>query len=136
MCRAGQEAAVLPNRPVGEVRGRGDGGGGGACELAKTIADAKQEVETLTGKLEEEKAEKSGLEGDLVKHKEDRTAATADLEKATALRTKEASENEADLADQQTNFDAISSAIPALEKGMGASSLLQTNPSLKPQLRK
>jgi len=101
---------------------------GGAEELAKTIADAKQEVETLTGKLEEEKAEKSGLEGDLVKHKEDRTAATADLEKATALRDKEAAENAADLADQETNFGAVSSAIPALEKGMGASSLLQTTP--------
>jgi len=104
---------------------------GGAEELAKTIADAKQEVETLTGKLEEEKAEKSGLEGDLVKHKEDRTAATADLEKATALRDKEAAENAADLADQETNFGAVSSAIPALEKGMGASSLLQTTPLAK-----
>jgi len=109
---------------------------GGAEELTKTIADAKQDVETLTGKLEEEKAEKSGLEGDLVKHKDDRTGATADLAKATALRSKEQGENEADLADQEANYAAVSGAIPALEKGMGASSLLQANPSMKPQLKK
>merc|ERR1719379_1993051 len=109
---------------------------GGAEELEKTIADAASEVETLSGKLEEEKAEKSGLEGDLVKHKADLAAATADLEKAQALRSKEQAENEADLADQETNYGAVSSAIPALEKGMGASSLLQTQPSLKPQLVK
>jgi len=109
---------------------------GGAEELQKTIADAASDVQTLSGKLEEEKAEKSGLEGDLVKHKADAAAATADLEKAQALRSKEQAENEADLADQETNFGAVSGAIPALEKGMGASSLLQAQPSLKPQLAK
>jgi len=109
---------------------------GGAEELSKTIADAAQDVETLSGKLEEGKAEKSGLEQDLVKHKADMAAATADLEKATALRNKEQAENEADLADQETNFAAVSGAIPALEKGMGASSLLQANPSMKTDLKK
>jgi len=109
---------------------------GGAEELQKTIADAASDVETLTGKLEEEKAEKSGLEGDLVKHKADLAAATADLEKAQALRSKEQAENEADLADQETNYGAVSSSIPALEKGMGASSLLQTSPTMKSGLTK
>jgi len=109
---------------------------GGEEELQKTIADAAADVATLTGKLEEEKAEKSGLEGDLVKHKADMAAATADLEKATALRGKESEENAADLADQETNYASVSGAIPALEKGMGAASLLQANPSLKPGLKK
>jgi len=107
---------------------------GGAEELAKTSADAGSAAESLSSKAEEETAEKAGLEGDLTKHEADRTAATSDLAKATAIRGKENSEYEADMADQKANYESISGAIPALETSLGASSFLQS-PGKK-QLRK
>jgi hypothetical protein len=101
---------------------------GGKEELEKTSADSAQAIETLTSQAEEQTAEKTGLEGDLKKHEEERTSATADLAKATAIRGKENADYETSLADQKSNFQAISGAIPALEKGMGgAASLLQQN---------
>jgi len=109
---------------------------GGEEQLTKTIADAASTIETASGKLEEDKAQKAGLEGDLVKHKSDRVAAQADLDKATAIRGKESAEYDAEVADQKSNYDAISGAIPALEKGMGASSLLQSDATMGPRLKK
>jgi hypothetical protein len=110
---------------------------GGAEELAKTSADAGSAAESLASKAEEEKAEKSGLEGDLEKHTSDRSAAESDLAKATAIRGKESSEYEADIADQKSNYDAISGAIPALESASGASaSAFLQSPDNKKQLRR
>merc|ERR1719281_836216 len=97
----------------------------GAEELEKTAADSTSQAETLKSQFEEGTAEKAGLEEDLVKHKSDRVTAQQDLDKATAIRTKESAEYDTDLADQETNYASISGAIPALEKGMGASSLIQ-----------
>merc|ERR1719298_130542 len=74
---------------------------GGEEELTKTSADAAAAAESLASKAEEDKAAKAGLEGDLTKHTTDRTAATDDLAKATAIRGKEASDYEADIADQK-----------------------------------
>merc|ERR1719272_1120043 len=92
---------------------------GGKEELEKTSADSAQAAESLSSQAEEQKAEKSGLDGDLKKHQDDRAGANADLAKATALRGKENADYEASLADQKANFQAISGAIPSLEKGMG-----------------
>merc|ERR1719160_2170884 len=107
---------------------------GGEEELTKTSADAGAAAESLASKAEEDKAAKAGLEGDLTKHGTDRTAATDDLAKATAIRGKESAEYEADIADQKTNYESISGAIPALEGSM-ASSFLQS-PANKKQLRR
>jgi hypothetical protein len=109
---------------------------GGAEELAKTSADAGSQAESLASKAEEEKAEKAGLEGDLAKHQTDRTTATSDLAKATAIRGKESSEYDADIADQKTNYDAISGAIPALETGMGGASAFLQAPGNKQNLKR
>jgi len=100
---------------------------GGAEELKKSIADAAMTIESSSAAEKEQTAEKAGLEQDLIKHKSDRVSAGDDLEKATAIRGKENAEYETDLADQKTNYAAISSAIPALEKGMGGASLIQSN---------
>jgi hypothetical protein len=108
----------------------------GKEELQKTAADSRSQAATLKSQLEEGTAEKAGLEGDLVKHKSDRVAAQQDLDKATALRGKESAEYDVDLADQETNYKAISGAIPALEKGMGASSLIQATGNDKTKLKK
>jgi len=108
----------------------------GKEELEKTAADAKSSAETLKSQYEEGTAEKAGLEQDLVKHKSDREGATSDLEKATALRGKESSEYDADLADQESNFASISGAIPALEKGLGAASLIQASGNDKSKFKR
>jgi len=100
---------------------------GGEEELKKSIAEADATIETSTAAEKEQSAEKAGLEQDLIKHKSDRVAAGDDLEKATSIRGKESAEYETDMADQKTNYASISGAIPALEKGMGGASLIQSN---------
>merc|ERR1719473_282903 len=94
-------------------------------DLGKAEADAKAKAEEMTAKLKSEEAEKSQLEQELVDHKSDRETAKADLDGATTLREKEAAELAATKADSETNIASLSSAIPAIEKGMSASSLLQ-----------
>jgi len=95
-------------------------------DLAKSVADAKQKAGELAAKLKAETAEKSTNEQELSDHKSDREAAIKDLADATAIREKENAEFKATDADMKTNLKAMDSAIPALEKGMGASSFLQT----------
>jgi hypothetical protein len=95
-------------------------------DLSKSIADAKAKASELAAKLKAEEAEKSSTAQELIDHKKDREAATKDLAEATAIREKEKAESEETTTDMQTNIDAMAGAIPALEKGMGASSLLQT----------
>jgi len=94
-------------------------------DTAKAEADAKAKSEEMTAKLKSEEAEKSQLEQELVDHKSDRETAKSDLAEATTLREKEAAEFAAMKADSETNIASLASAIPAIEKGMGAASLLQ-----------
>jgi len=94
-------------------------------DLGKAEADAKAKSEEMAAKLKSEEAEKSQLEQELVDHKSDRETAKSDLAEATTLREKEAAEFSAMKADSETNIASLASAIPAIEKGMGAASLLQ-----------
>merc|ERR1719456_735428 len=94
--------------------------------LGKAIEDGKAKIEELTAKQKSEEAEKSQNEQDLIQHKKDREAAAADLSEATSIREKEAKEFAEEKADSETNIKAMAGAIPALEKGMGGASLLQT----------
>jgi len=94
-------------------------------DLGKAEADAKAKSEEMTAKLKSEEAEKSQLEQELVDHKSDRETAKSDLAEATTLREKEAAEFAAAKAESETNIASLASAIPAIEKGMGAASLLQ-----------
>merc|ERR1719281_550083 len=91
----------------------------------------KVKIEGYASAVEQEKAEKAQLEQDLVKHEADKAGAIADLEKSTALRSKEKAEFDEDLADQETNLAGVSSAIPALEKGMGGAAFVQLPVSKK-----
>merc|ERR1719335_291386 len=93
--------------------------------MDKAGADAKAAIEELGAKLKSEEAEKSQIEQELVDHKKDRETAKADLAEATTLREKEKAEFDAMKADSETNIAAMSSAIPAIEKGMSGAALLQ-----------
>merc|ERR1719181_644450 len=94
-------------------------------DLGKAEADAKAKSEEMSAKLKSEEAEKSQLEQELVDHKTDRETAKSDLAEATTLREKETAEFSAMKADSETNIAFLTSAIPAIEKGMGAASLLR-----------
>jgi len=94
-------------------------------ELAATAAKATSEIKELSSKIEEETAEKSQLEEELKSHKKDKAAAETDLDKATTIREKEQSDQEAAIEEGKFNSAALGKAIPALEKGASAASLVQ-----------
>merc|ERR1719409_1297861 len=98
----------------------------GESDLAKAIDSAKAKIEELSSKHEAETAEKSQIDQELVDHKSDREGAQKDVAEATAIRNKEKAEYEATAADSAANINALSGALPALEKGMGGAALLQT----------
>merc|ERR1719265_1802317 len=98
---------------------------GGTDGLKKAIADANAQAEQLSAQLKSEEAEKSQIGQDLGGHKQDRENAKADIEEATVLRNKEEAAYAAEKADSESNIAAMSTAIPALEKGMGGAALLQ-----------
>jgi len=100
--------------------------GGSGSELTTSIEVGKAKIEELTAKVKSEEAEKVQLTQELVDHKTDREAAKSDLAEATTLREKEKAEFDAMSADAKTNIAGLASAIPAIEKGMGAASFLQT----------
>merc|ERR1719352_1037456 len=66
------------------------------------------------------------LDQELVQHKLDREKAKGDLEQATSIREKEHAEYAAATGDLDTNLQAMTAAVAALEKGMGESFLQST----------
>ena len=75
--------------------------------------------------LKEAIATKAQLEQELVDHRKDRAAAKDSIATATAIREKEHKEYSKEAAEVSANVNALSQAIPAIEKGM-AGSFLQT----------
>jgi peptidoglycan hydrolase CwlO-like protein len=98
----------------------------GGSTLEKSIADAENKIPQLESAIKETGANLLQLKADVKSHKEDRADAEADMKKATALRKKEAAAYAKYSSDANTNLEAMSKAIAALEKGMGGA-FLQTN---------
>jgi chromosome segregation ATPase len=99
---------------------------GNTDNLTKAGEEAAAAIEELTAKVKAETAEKEQVAEELKQHKADRADAKEDLAKASKIRSKENAEYLAAAGDTKTNMDATSKAITALEKGMGASSFIQT----------
>jgi hypothetical protein len=97
----------------------------GSGDLAKTAEGAKAKIDETSATLETDTAEKATLDQELVEHKADREGATKDQAEAQAIRSKENEEYAATAAESKANIGSLSGAIPALEKGMGAASLMQ-----------
>jgi len=95
-------------------------------ELGKSIAEAEDKIPQLESTIKEGTEQKTQLEDELVAHKSDRAAAEEAIGKATAMREKEAKSFAKEEAESKSNLDALSKAIPAIEKGMGGA-FLQTN---------
>jgi len=92
--------------------------------LGKSIADAEAKIPQLESEIKEAAALKEQLEADLVKAKSDRADAKEALATAKALREKEAAAFAAETGELKSNIDALSKAIPAIEKGIAG--FLQT----------
>jgi len=92
--------------------------------LGKSIADAEAKIPQLEAEIKEAAALKEQLEADLEKAKSDRADAKEALAKAKALREKEAAAFAAETGELKSNIDALSKAIPAIEKGIAG--FLQT----------
>merc|ERR550537_913066 len=108
---------------------------GNTGEMQKSVEEAAQRITELKAKLESSIAEKAQLDGELLGHKQDREAANQDLAKATAIREKEHAEYLELTGESKENLDAMTSAIAALEKGMGGG-FLQSKTSLMDRLHK
>jgi chromosome segregation ATPase len=93
--------------------------------LAKGISDAKTKITQLESEIKESVELKAQLEGELEQHQTDRAAAKEAMAKATAIREKEAAAFAKESSTDASNIDALSKAIPAIEKGM-AGGFLQT----------
>jgi len=98
----------------------------GAGSLDASIQTAAAAIESLTGKIATEKAQKSQSEQEVVQHKTDRTEAEKTIKESTAMREKEANEFAATSGELKANVEAMTGALAALRKGLGAS-LLQTS---------
>jgi len=95
-------------------------------ELSKAIEDAETKIPQLESDIKEAEETKVKLEGDITKAQTDRTAAKDAMAKATAMRQKE---NQAFLKESgtdQSNLDALTKALAAIEKGL-AGGFLQTD---------
>merc|ERR1719389_380858 len=108
---------------------------GNTGEMQKSVEEAAQRITELKAKLESSIAEKDQLDQELIAHKQDREAAQQDLAKATTIREKEHAEYLELTGESKENLDAMTSAIAALEKGMG-SGFLQSKTSLMDRLHK
>merc|ERR1719171_402611 len=104
---------------------------GNTGEMAKSVEEAAQRITELKASI----AEKDQLDQELIAHKSDREAANQDLAKATAIREKEHAEYLELTGESKENLDAMTSAIAALEKGMGGG-FLQSKTSLMDRLHK
>jgi chromosome segregation ATPase len=95
------------------------------AELSASSSEAEDKIPQLESTIKEGTEMKTQLEGELTAHKSERAAAEEAIAKATAMREKEAKAFAKESAEQKTNLEALSKAIPAIEKGMGG--FLQTN---------
>merc|ERR1719335_539527 len=97
----------------------------GAADLAKSIGDNDAKVPALQSDIEEAESKLATTKQELEQHQVDRDAAKAAMAKATAIREKEHATYLKESGDLKMNIDALSKAIPAIEKGMSGG-FLQT----------
>merc|ERR1719399_1191392 len=98
----------------------------GSAMLGKSIADAEEKIPQLESDIKEAEAEKNQLDTDLTTHKADRETAKSDIAKAKGMREKDAAAFLKESTEDQSNLDALTKALAAIEKGM-AGAFLQTN---------
>merc|ERR1719379_1783525 len=96
------------------------------ADLSKSIEEAKNKIPQMESSIKEGVEQKKQLDEEIVTHKSDRESAGEAIAEATAMRAKEKEAFDKESAESKANLAAIGKAIPAIEKGMGAS-FLQTD---------
>merc|ERR1719156_382737 len=94
--------------------------------LSKSIENAQTKIPQLESDIKEASETKVKLEGDIESHQTDRAAAKEALAQAGAMREKEAAAFLKESSTDQSNLDALTKALAAIEKGM-AGEFLQTS---------
>merc|ERR1719428_999186 len=92
--------------------------------LGKSIADAETKIPQLESAIKEGGALMEQLKAEIEQAKTDRAASKGAIAQATALREKEAKAFASESSMLKSNIDALSQAIPAIEKGMAGAFLL------------
>jgi len=93
--------------------------------LTSSIGEAKDKIPQLESSIKESTEQQKQLSDALVAHKSTRAAAEEAIAKATAMRKNEAADFAKESSQSKANIEALSKAIPAIEKGMGG--FLQTS---------
>jgi septal ring factor EnvC (AmiA/AmiB activator) len=93
--------------------------------LSKSIEDAQTKIPQLEADIKEASETKIKLEGDIESHQTDRAAAKEAMATATSMREKEAGAFAKESGTDESNLDALTKALAAIEKGM-AGEFLQT----------
>jgi len=97
-------------------------------DLAASVEAAETKLGELGPAIEAAISQKAQLEKDLVSHEAEKNAAKAAVKEAKALREKEKAAFDKEFAELKVNYESVSKAVDALEKGM-AGSFLQTRPA-------
>merc|ERR1719156_175892 len=103
-------------------------------EKTKAIADAEARIEDLTSTIEELTAGSARLNAELVNLDKEIAKNQAALDKATAIRTKELAEFNAEEKDMLQSITALKSAITVLSKHHGGALLQSTQMQLQTTL--
>merc|ERR1719387_2394974 len=98
---------------------------GTGATLQKAIDDAETKILQLESDIKETEALKSQLGGDVDGAKSGREAAKEAIAKATSMREKDAAAFAKESSEDQSNLDALTKALAAIENGI-AGGFLQT----------
>mmetsp|Transcript_40008 Transcript_40008/g.95971 ORF Transcript_40008/g.95971 Transcript_40008/m.95971 type:complete len:620 (+) Transcript_40008:3-1862(+) len=104
--------------------------------MSDEVEEAKNKILQLEAQIDEDTAKKTQLDADIEEHKKDREEHKSAIEAAEAIRKKEKAQYDKEAGDQGTSLDALNKAIPALERGLGVASLIQSIPGELDELRK
>merc|ERR1719327_2498179 len=98
----------------------------GAATLGKSIEDAETKIPQLESDIKESEATKAQMDADVENAKTTRADAKTAMGKATSMREKEHAAFAKESSEDESNLDALTKALAAIEKGM-AGGFLQTS---------
>merc|ERR1719327_366407 len=98
----------------------------GAATLGKSIQDAETKIPQIESDIKESEATKAQMDADVENAKTTRADAKTAMAKATSMREKEHAAFAKESSEDESNLDALTKALAAIEKGM-AGGFLQTS---------
>jgi len=101
------------------------------AELNDGIGAANDKIPDLESVIKESTATEAQLKQELKEHKTDREDAEKAIAESTEMRKKEEKAFAAESSESKANIDALSKAIPAIEKGMSKDLFLQTDVAVR-----